>query len=403
MYQGPYRPRRPPPRRRRRHSHKVYVRRQIVAIVLSIALIFVVLLGLDHLVRVAFPSHHNASANKSAKTHKVTQVTVPPTTTTTDAPAGATPVTISAVGDTMLGTTSNPPPYPDTYFDYVKSALAEPIVFGNLEGTLTDSDASTCTSGSSDCQASKDPPSYATYFKDAGFTALSSANDHVNDYGAQGVSDTTAALKAAGIIQTGLPGQIGVASVGTTKVAFVAFAPYTYTNDLLRPKIAAQLIAKAKTLAPVVIVYMHTGVEGGEQVTGKAEYDGTEDLGNPEVFAKDAINDGADAVIASGPNVLRGMEFYKGDLIDYSLGDFAGFNNFSTTSPLNLSGILKLNLSGAGKFRSASWISLLLNSEGQPAVDTTGQAAVFVNQLSSQDFGSNAAKIEPTGKIVPAD
>jgi poly-gamma-glutamate capsule biosynthesis protein CapA/YwtB (metallophosphatase superfamily) len=405
VYPGPYQRRRPPMRRRRRHSHKVYVRRQIVALVAAIAFIFVVLLGLDHLVHVAFPSHHNASVSKSDKHHKTSPVTVPPTSTTTvDAPAGGNAVTISAVGDTMLGTEGALPPDPSTYLNYVTSALAEPIVFGNLEGTLTTGGVSKCATGSTDCYAFRDPPSYATYLKDAGFTVLNSANNHSHDYGTQGVTDTSHALTAAGIQQTGLPGQIAVVSYERTKVAFVGFAPYTDTNDLLRPKIAKQLIAKAKTMAPVVIVYMHAGAEGAtaDHVTGKTEvYDG-ENRGNPEVFAHDAINDGASVVIASGPHVLRGMEFYNGHLIDYSMGNFAGYNNFSTTSPLNLSGILRFKVSGSGKFISATWVSLLLNTEGQPDVDTTGQAAVFVNQLSSQDFGANAAKIEPTGKIVPA-
>jgi poly-gamma-glutamate capsule biosynthesis protein CapA/YwtB (metallophosphatase superfamily) len=149
---------------------------------------------------------------------------------------------------------------------------------------------------------------------------------------------------------------------------------------------------------------MHAGAEGAtaDQVTGKTEYYDGEDRGNPEVFAHDAINDGASAVIASGPHVLRGMEFYKGHLIDYSLGNFAGYNNFSTTNPLDLSGILRFKLTGSGRFVSATWVSLLLNTQGQPDVDTTGQAAVFVNQLSTHDFGANAAKIEANGSIVPA-
>ena len=47
-------------------------------------------------------------------------------------------VTIAAVGDTMLGRTPVLPPDPATYLDPVRSALRAAIVFGNLEGTLTD-------------------------------------------------------------------------------------------------------------------------------------------------------------------------------------------------------------------------------------------------------------------------
>jgi hypothetical protein len=414
MYPGPPMRRRPI-RHRRRHSHKVYIRRQVLALVVSIALIFGVLYGLDHVVRAAFPGHHDASSStnnksKGGQRKKSTTSTTKPKFKTktrskaTKAPAGANPVTISAVGDTMLGTIGTLPPDPATYLDNVKSALEAPIVFGNLEGTLTDATDSKCGTGSTDCYAFHDPPAYATYLHDDGFTVLNSANNHSHDYGDQGVTDTSAAFKEAGIVQAGLPGQIGVTSDAATKVAFVDFAPYPDTNNLLKLAAAKALIVKAKTLAPVVVVYMHAGAEGADadHVTGHEETFDGEDRGNPEAFAHAAIRDGASAVIASGPHVLRGMEFYRGHLIDYSLGDFADYSNFSNAGTLDLSGILKLTLGPRGGFRKASWISLLLNSEGQPSIDTTGQAAVFVNQLSSEDFGKAAAKIEPNGSIVRA-
>ncbi len=73
--------------------------------------------------------------------------------------------------------------------------------------------------------------------------------------------------------------------------------------------------------------------------------------GNPEALAPAAVNDGANLVIASGPYVLRGMQFNKGDLIDYSMGNFAGYGNFATGGDLSLSGILRGDPGGAGRCR----------------------------------------------------
>ena len=42
------------------------------------------------------------------------------------------------------------------------------------------------------------------------------------------------------------------------------------------------------------------------------------------------IDAGADLVVGHGPHVLRGMEFYKGRLIAYSLGNFAGYGGRSS-------------------------------------------------------------------------
>jgi len=321
------------------------------------------------------------------------------TTTTSQGPG---PVTISAVGDTDLGNTPDLPPDPSTYLQPVESALAAPIVFGNLEGTLTNATTSKCAAGSTECYAFRNPPSYAQIYRAAGFTVMNSANNHSHDFGAQGVADTTAALTSAGIVQAGLPGEIGLVTVGKTKVAFVDFAPYANVNNLLDFATAKTLIAQAKAEANIVVVYMHAGAEGAaaDHVTGQEEYYVGEDRGNAKAFAHAAIDDGANMVIASGPHVLRGMEDYEGHLIAYSLGNFAGYQNFSTDGTLDLGGILTVTLSGEGTFESGKFTSTTFSSVGQPSVDPAGAAASFVNQLSNQDFGAAAVTILPSGQLV---
>ncbi len=88
--------------------------------------------------------------------------------------------------------------------------------------------------------------------------------------------------------------------------------------------------------------------EYADDVTGQDEPYVGEDRGNPEAFAHMAIDAGASLVIASGPHVLRGMQFYQGHLIAYSLGNFAGDGNFGTDGDLVLSAILHMTLSPPG-------------------------------------------------------
>ncbi len=296
------------------------------------------------------------------------------------------------------------PPDPATYLAPVQSALAAPIVFGNLEGTLTNSTGSKCVPGSTECFAFRTPPQYALYLRRDGFTVLNSANNHSHDFGEQGVLDTSAALKAAGIAQTGLPGQIAVVHDGVTTVAFVGFAPYTNTNNMLDFGTAKALIEKARSEADVVVVYMHAGAEGSQadHVTGQEEYYVGEDRGNPEDFAHAAINDGANMVIASGPHVLCGIEFYKRDLIDYSMGNFAAFGNFATGGDLSLSGILRVTLDGNGHFLKGTFISTTLGTNCRPRLDPSHAAAQFVAQLSGEDFGAAAAQLSSSGQITPS-
>src|ERR1700685_3845785 len=97
---------------------------------------------------------------------------------------------------------------------------------------------------------------------------------------------------------------------------------------------------------------MAAGAEGSaaDHVTGREEHYLGEDRGNAEAFAHMAIDSGASLVIASGPHVLRGMQFYQGHLIAYSLGNFASYGDFSTDGDLGMSVILHVRLSSAGRF-----------------------------------------------------
>jgi poly-gamma-glutamate capsule biosynthesis protein CapA/YwtB (metallophosphatase superfamily) len=318
--------------------------------------------------------------------------------------AGSPAVTISAVGDMMLGNTPDLPPDPGTYLNGVKPILASgaQIVFGNLEGTLTTATASKCgpsRHGEQDCFAFRDPPAYARYFRAAGFTVLNDANNHSFDFGAAGQAQTVQAIHAAGLAQTGLPGEITLVKAHGTRVAFVAFAPYDYDASLLDVAAARALIERAAGEANVVVVYMHAGAEGADadQVTGREEYYLGEDRGNPEAFAHMAIDAGASLVIASGPHVVRGMQFYKRHLIAYSLGNFAGYGNFGTGGDLGLSAVLHVTLSSAGRFERARIYPIRFTTQGQPVPG--GGVVPFIARLSAEDFGRSAARILPSGAI----
>ena len=319
--------------------------------------------------------------------------------------AAADPVTIAAVGDMMLGSTPDLPPGPATYLDPVEQVLGRgaQIVFGNLEGTLTTATASKCGPGgaAANCYAFRDPPAYVRYVKDAGFTILNDANNHSMDFGPAGQAQTVRTIRAAGLAQTGLPGEITLVTANGTRVAFLAFAPYRYTASLLDLPAAKALVRQAAKEAPVVVVYMHAGAEGSaaDHVTGHEEYYLGEDRGNPEAFAHLAIDSGASLVIASGPHVLRGMQFYRGHLVAYSLGNFAGYGNFGTDGDLATSAILHVTLSSTGQFERARLYPLRFTGQGQPAPG--GNAAAFVARMSQEDFGSSAARISPSGVIQP--
>jgi hypothetical protein len=325
---------------------------------------------------------------------------------------------IAAVGDTMLGNTPELPPDPATYLDPVKDLLVGDVVFGNLEGALSElGESLKCPPPPEDesakeqeereaepvdCFAFHVPPDYAGYLAEAGFTAMNNANNHSLDYGETGLEETVTALGEAGIAQTGLPGEVTLLKAGGMRVALLGFAPYAYTASLTDVETARALIEGAAAEADVVVVAIHAGAEGSDaqHVTGEEEVYSGEDRGNPEEFAHMAVDAGADLVLGSGPHVLRGMEVYEGRLVAYSLGNFAGFHNFSTEGVLGESGVLQVRLGPDGSFLSGKLVPLRLVEAGQPVPDPTGEAAATVAQLSKEDFGPTAVGIGAEGQIL---
>jgi Bacterial capsule synthesis protein PGA_cap len=316
----------------------------------------------------------------------------------------STGVTIAAVGDTMLGNTPELPADPGSYLDRVKGQLSGDVVFGNLEGTLTDvSDSPKCGGApAGDCYAFRTPPSYARYLAAAGFTVMNDANNHSFDFGQTGLEQTIAALHRAGIAQDGLPGEVTVVKAGGEKVAFVGFAPYSTTASLLDLGAARALIRRAARRAEIVVVAIHAGAEGAgaQHVTGEEESYLGEDRGNPEAFAKMAVRAGADLVLGSGPHVLRGMEIYRGRLLAYSLGNFSGFHNFETSGVLGASAVLHVTLDPDGTFRSGRIASVRLVEAGQPVPDPSGEGARLIRRLSREDLGRSAVRIGGKGRIL---
>ena len=312
-------------------------------------------------------------------------------------------VTLSAVGDTMLGYAGTLAPDPDTYFDGVRRQITGDIRFANMEGTLTNLTSGKCGANSTACYEFRVPPSWARYFKHAGFTIVSNANNHAFDFWQAGLDDTVTALDRDGLAHTGRTREITYLHVHGLTVAFIGVASYPNTGPLNDYPAARRLIQAADRHADVVVVAMHAGAEGvaAEHLTGQDEIYEGENRGNPEAFAHMAIDAGADLIIGYSPHVLRAMQVYHRRLIAYSLGNFAGYHNFTTEGALGISGILHVKLAADGRFLSGRLVSTVLAGAGRPELDPTAQGAALVEQLSREDLGSRGAHLSADGAISP--
>jgi poly-gamma-glutamate capsule biosynthesis protein CapA/YwtB (metallophosphatase superfamily) len=277
------------------------------------------------------------------------------------------------------------------------------LVMGNLEGTLATRGTPKCVQGSgSGCFTFRASPAWAGTLRAAGFTVLNVANNHALDYGTAAQSETLAALRRARIMHTGLPGQIAYVRAGKVKVALIGCAPYRWAQSLLDVPGSRALVRRASRHADVVLVYMHAGAEGtgADHVRNTDETFLGEPRGNPVEFAHTMIKAGADLVFASGPHLLRGIEWYRERLIAYSLGNLAATNTLSTQGSLALSSLLRVTLDRSGRFATGSIVPLRLVGAGTPVFDSRRAAVGRIRELSRDDFGSRAIRISENGRLA---
>jgi hypothetical protein len=315
--------------------------------------------------------------------------------------AGPHAVSISGAGDIAMAPSGSGGV---SFFDAgVRKALRADISLGNLEGTLATGGASKCGAESTDCFAFRAPPSYARALKRAGFTIMNLANNHALDYGEQGQAETLAALRRVGLRYTGRPAEIAVLKRAGTRVAFVGFAPYPWAQDLLDIEAAVDLVRKADRKADVVVVTMHAGAEGSDhqRVRPGTETFLGEPRGNVVAFSHAVVRAGADLVVGHGPHVLRGIEWYRGRIIAYSLGNFLGNGTLNVDGVSGQAAILRTTLRRDGSWVEGKLVPVQLTPGGLPRVDSHRAALAIVRKLSRTDFGRNAVRVSPTGTLLP--
>jgi hypothetical protein len=320
------------------------------------------------------------------------------------APKGAEPVVeIAAVGDVALGHAGSLPTDPADLFVGIRGALRGDVVLGNLESALSDDGSAKCGAGASGCFSFVVPAAGARSLRGAGFTVMSIANNHTRDAGESGLAETAAALRGAGVATTGRAAETAVVRARGARVAVLGFAPYSWASDLLDLEAAAQLVRAAAAKSDLVVVNMHAGAEGTAHahVRGGAESYLGERRGDPVAFAHAVIDAGADLVVGHGPHVLRALEWYRGRLIAYSLGNFSSYRNFDLTGPLGTSAVLRVRLRADGTWAGGRLVPVRLEGTGTPALDPERTALAVIRELSHDDFRARAPLVRPDGVLRP--
>jgi poly-gamma-glutamate capsule biosynthesis protein CapA/YwtB (metallophosphatase superfamily) len=237
------------------------------------------------------------------------------------------------LGDVMLGRLVNerlrqaPPAFP--WGDTLPVLAQADARFANLECVLAD--------------GGEPQPGKVFHFRSdlknvatltaAGVNAVSLANNHVLDYGADALRETLPALDRSGILHAGAgpdrdaARRPAITNLGPTAVAFIAFTdnqpdweagprrPGVYyvpvDPDDGRCRELLALVRRTKDAAGLLVVSAHWGGNWGAEVPPAHR-----DLGRSLVDA------GADVVFGHSAHIFRGVEIYRGRPLVYSAGDF---------------------------------------------------------------------------------
>jgi hypothetical protein len=385
-------------------SAGLYRRRRLTAILLACALVALALAGAVALAaRGGDDTGPGAPAGVADRSGKGAASETPEPSPSETADAAPSVIEIGWVGDTTPGSVyGTPPDGGRALFANVRDELRAPdLMIANLEGTYSTGGPSKCDGvDSSLCFAFQAPPSFAKALPWAGIDLVNMANNHSNDYFEGGLEETKAALEKNGVQYTGLPDQVTIADASGVRVAVIGFSPYSWNADLNDIPAAEELVRRAADQADVVVVLIHAGAEGADQIHTPqgGEFAYGENRGDSRAFAHAVVDAGADLVLGSGPHVIRGIERYHQRLIAYSLGNFAGWDNFGLSGNLGLSGLLTVKIDADGRFRGGRWLSLRLAEPGVPVIDPGHTSARMADNLSDADF-SKTWRMDDEGNI----
>ena len=263
-------------------------------------------------------------------------------------------VSMSFIGDVSLADNFEIIPYYDSRGEGVFGILSTEVVdkmknsdimVANNEFAITDSDNKI-----SKLYNFKAKPERINIYKEMGVDLVSTANNHVYDYGEEGLLDTIKNLDEYNISNVGAGKNIDDAKeayyfiAGGYKFSFISatraekniVTPSAGDNTpgvfwCYDPTLLIETITKEKEKSDFVIVLIHWGREDSHLLEEVQKETG-----------KLYIDAGADLIIGSHAHVLQGFEFYNNKLIAYNLGDFIFNREIKDT------GILSINIDNAG-------------------------------------------------------
>ncbi len=192
----------------------------------------------------------------------------------------------------------------------------EDLVVANLEGPITNNSSVSVgtTPGSDKNFIFTFPIATAELLYTHNVRMVNIGNNHIENFGADGVRATMSVLQAARVGYFGDPidRTVDARDINGVSLAFISyneFGPSTGSGQAAASTTIRQ-IQEAREQGKLPIVYTHWGIE---YATTSAE--------RIRTLARAFVDAGAEIVFGSHPHVAQEREFYSGKYIYYSLGN----------------------------------------------------------------------------------
>jgi poly-gamma-glutamate capsule biosynthesis protein CapA/YwtB (metallophosphatase superfamily) len=218
------------------------------------------------------------------------------------------------------------------------------------------------------------------------------ANNHLSNYGAQGITETDQLLQSHGILTSGL-GPVAVIDVRGIKFGFIGFNGVGRAIDQTALKAG---IARARQQADIVVVQFHWGKEYERQPMADR---GVPTPDDPVNIGHEAIDWGADIVIGNHPHWYQGVEVYKGKLITYAHGNFVFDQMWSEETR---EGVIGTYTFYGTQLVAASWKPVRSYDYGQPVFMNAKDSASTIQTMEAASDTLATRLNEPTTSPVPS-
>lgn len=200
--------------------------------------------------------------------------------------------------------------------DFILSCITETLedadlIVANLEGPITPNASKSAGSvvGAPENFVFTFPLSVASLLARHNITMVNLGNNHIMNFGEDGVRETMVALSDAGVGFFGSPLMSAFVrkEVSGVPIEFVSYNEFGGSGA----GVAVHQIEYARREGYLPIVYAHWGDEYA-----------TTSVARQQALAHSFVDAGAAIVIGSHPHVVQEKEFYRGVPIYYSLGNF---------------------------------------------------------------------------------